>query len=381
MFRPGIVAGWRAYLLGLALFTLSTPIAAADWSLKFGASEALTLNDNINLSAVNPDAAAATSTSLNFDLLAKASTYQIEFTPALTLSENLFTAIPQDLQYLPSATLAFRKFGKRTNYDLVASFARTGATSNDLLKGIVSTHEGDQLTYTLAANLTHKINPRDSLDWTNAATKVDFTIPSDLLVPYADFTSTGTWRHQISPLINAGLSLGVESYSPKSVLQSSVMLVRSRANLDARLTKRLSVNGSIGIVLSAPAQSAPTLGPIFNVGAAYKFKTTSVSLTAGLDLSPQHDGKLQNQFSSMLSMSHQVNDLLSAGFSAGYSAQALADQPHSSVLTIRPSLQYRLARDWTSELSYQFIQSLDAETSARSNAVTLSVSYGTVVIP
>jgi hypothetical protein len=135
------------------------------------------------------------------------------------------------------------------------------------------------------------------------------------------------------------------------------------------------------VVLWDPADSGLSLGPIFNIAAAYKLKHASYSLSAGLDLSPDQDGTLKNLLSSNFSVSHQVNDLLSLGLSAGYSSQANSGEPRSSVLRFTPSLNYQLSQAWNSALSYQFVQSDDADTSAHSNAVSLTISYGTVLLP
>ena len=375
--------GTRSWLLqlGAAVLALSAPVLAADWSLKFGASESLTLNDNIDLTETNRDAALATSTSFNFDLLAKAHTYELEFTPVLGLSKTFFTDVPDKWSYRPSATLAYRKFSKLTNYDLSASFARTEASSDELREGIISTNEGDQLTYTVGATATHKVNRRNSLIWANTASLVDFTLPSADLVPYVDLTSTGTWRRQLTELVDTDLSVGVEYYDPDSDVENAAIAYRSGVGLNARLSRRLSVNGRVGVVLWDPEGSGPTLGPTFNLAAGYKLKDTSYALSAGLDLSPDKDGTLHNTFSSSVSVSHQVNDLLSLGAAASYSLQFPSGEPNSSIFTITPSLNYRLSEDWTSALSYKFVQSDDAGTLAHSNAVSLTLSYGTVLLP
>jgi hypothetical protein len=378
--------GAKSWLLQTlaAVVALSGPVFAADWSLNFGASESLSLNDNIDLDEFNRDAGLITFTSFNFDLLGKARTYEIEFTPVLGWQKTYFSQDPDDdkWSFLPSAALDFRKSGKRTDYDLLASFARTEANSDELLEGIASTNEGDQLTYLLGATLTHKVNEQNSLVWANTATMVDFTEPSADLVPYVDLNSTGTWRRQLTELVASDFLVGVEYYNPDSISQSASMIYRSRVGLDARLTKRLSVNGNVGVALQDPVDSGPTLGPIFNIAADYKLKTTSYSLSAGRDLSPDlEDGILQSTLTASLGVSHQVNDLTTVGVAVGYSIQSGSGDPTTSALIITPTLNYQLSQDWQSALSYQFIQSDDAGTPAHSHAVSLTFSYGTVLLP
>ena len=57
------------------------------------------------------------------------------------------------------------------------------------------------------------------------------------------------------------------------------------------------------------------------------------------------------------------------------------EEGDSRALTVSPSLSYQLSRDWTSSLSYRFIPTDDETETAHSNAVTLSLSYGTFLLP
>ena len=357
------------------------PAMAADWSLKFGASQSLSANDNIDLSAINRDAALQSTSSFNFDLLGQAKTYEIELAPTLSVERTFFSQTDNKWSYLPAGRFDFRKMSKLTNYDVFASIARSNASSNELLDGIITTNEGDQLTYTAGATASHKINARNSLEWSNTATVVDFTIPSADLVPYKDLNSKATWRHQVSQIMGTDMAAGLEYYAPDSQVQSRAWGYRLNAGANARLTKRLSVTGDVGVVLWDPVDDNPTLGPTVSVSADYKLKSTDYALSANLDLSPGQDGKLTNRVTSNFIISHQISDMLSWGFNAGYSQEWQSGSGTASVLTVSPSLNVQLSRDWRTSLSYQYVRSDDATTSAYSNAATLSFSYGTTLIP
>ena len=80
-------------------------------------------------------------------------------------------------------------------------------------------------------------------------------------------------------------------------------------------------------------------------------------------------------------MNHQVNDLLSLGLSSSYVFQKDEEEGDSRAFTISPSLNYQLSDDWSSSLSYRFIETEDETETAYSNAVTLSLSYGTFLLP
>ena len=376
-----------------AVIVLSGPALAADWTLKFGASETASVNDNIDLTVDNPDTALQTNANYSFDLLGKAHTYEIEFAPTLGLQRTFFADTASDTQplsYYPAATLDLRKFGPRDTIALHASMARSDANSNNLVQDVITSNQGYQLSSNLSATVTHKVNATNSLEWTTAATRVDYSDPSTDLVPSLDVTSTGTWHRKMSQLIDANFALGAEYYDPNSTIDGTSLIMRSTVGADAKLSRRLSVAGNVGVVVEDNKNSGMTVGPTFNLSADYKLKTTSFSVSAGLDLSPNTDGTLQNTLSTSASVSHQVNDALSFVLSAYYSKQAAfgsmgsgttASTATSSAFGITPALNYQLSRDWNSSLSYQFTDSMETTGSARSNAVNLTLSYGYLLIP
>ena len=263
----------------------------------------------------------------------------------------------------------------------MASYSRSEASSNELVEGVSTEDEGDQLNYAVTGTITHKLNERNALIWSNAASLVDYTLPSDDLVPALTATSTGTWRHDVTELVSSNLMASAQYYDPDSMTVDGRLLYRATAGMNARLTKRLSVAGAVGGVLLDPDGDDTVLDLIFNASADYKLKDTSYSLSVGRDLSPSQDGSLNERLSARLAVSHTVNDLTTIGAFAAYSLQTDSDDEESSAFTISPSLSYRLSEDWSSSISYRFIETRDDVETAHSNAVTLSLSYGTFLLP
>ena len=105
------------------------------------------------------------------------------------------------------------------------------------------------------------------------------------------------------------------------------------------------------------------------------------TFSAARDLTPSQNGDLQDRYTTGFGVTHQVNDLTSLGLTGTYVFQTASDGAKSSALTISPTLNYQLAPDWTSSLSYRYIETKDDVTSAHSNAVILSLSYGTFLLP
>ena len=364
-----------------AVMALGVPALASNWSAEFTSTQALIFDDNVDLDQSHRDAGLTSSTSVNLDLLAKARTYKVEFTSTLGVQRTFFSQEPDDWSISPSSTVAFSKSSKLTTYDLLASFSMHEVSSNELVDDFVSVDEGDQLSFAISSAITTKVNERNSLIWANSANLVDYTEPSDDLVPFISLRTSGTWRRDITDLVASNVTLSAEYYDPDSATQDSRLLYRSTAGLNARLSKRLSVSGALGAVLLDPEDEGPTADVIFNVNAEYKLKDTSYSLVAARDLSPTQDGDLADRYSSRFSISHQFNDATAFGLYAAYSFQKDSDDNESSALTISPSISYQLSEDWNTSLSYRYIETDEEDEKAHSNAVTLSLSYGTFLLP
>ena len=98
-------------------------------------------------------------------------------------------------------------------------------------------------------------------------------------------------------------------------------------------------------------------------------------------LAPSQDGTLDDTYSARLGVNHAINDLLSVGLSSSYTLQKDEEEGDSRAFTVSPSLNYQLSQDWTTSLSYRFIETVDETETAYSNAVTFSLSYGTFLLP
>lgn len=367
--------------LGAVVLTVSAPALAADWSLRLGASESLIFDDNLDLDENNRDAGLVSSTSFDLNLLATAKTSKIGLAPRVNVQKTFFSREPDEWSYFPSGSLFMSKWSKQTTYDLVASYSRSEASSNELVEGVFTEDEGDQLNYAVTGTITHKLNERNTLIWSNAASLVDYTLPSDDLVPAFTATSTGTWRHHITELVSTNLTGSAQYYDPDSPTVDERLVYRATAGLNARLTKRLSVSAAAGAVILDPADGDVTADVIFNVGGDYKLKNTSYTFSAARDLAPSQDGSLEDTYSARLGVSHQVNDLLTLRLSSSYVLQDDEEEGDSRAFTVSPSLSYQLSRDWTSSLSYRFIHTDNETETAHSNSVTLNLSYGTFLLP
>jgi hypothetical protein len=226
------------------------------------------------------------------------------------------------------------------------------------------------------------VNNRNSLSWSNSANVLDFTDPSDDLVPSITLASSGTWQRELSELVSGNLLVSVQYFDPDSSKEDKSLLYRSTAGVDAQLSERLSVSGTVGVVLEDPEHEKLNAGGTFDVSADYKLKDTSYTISTGYDLLPDQDGDLEDRYSTRFGVSHQVNDMTTVGVTGQYSFEPGSNgEGSSAAISISPSLRYQLSRDLSSTLSYRFILDDDEGEQSHSNAVILSVSYGTTLLP
>ena len=186
MSRFGRASKWigaSSWLLrgSLAALAVSGPALATDWSLKFGASQSLTADDNLDLTEFDRDAGLTSSTAFDLNLLGLGKTYKMGLAPRVSIGRTFFSEAPDDWSYSPAGTLSLGTWTKLTTYDLVASVARSEASSSNALveDDVITTDEGDALTYAVTGTITHKVNRRNTLSWANSANRLDYTLPCD----------------------------------------------------------------------------------------------------------------------------------------------------------------------------------------------------------
>ena len=85
------------------------------------------------------------STAVDLNLLGTGKSYKMGFAPRVSVARTFFSEEPDDWSYFPSGTLLLSKWTKLTTYDLVASHSRSEASSNELVEGLITEDEGEQL--------------------------------------------------------------------------------------------------------------------------------------------------------------------------------------------------------------------------------------------
>ena len=118
-----------------------------------------------------------------------------------------------------------------------------------------------------------------------------------------------------------------------------------------------------------------------NFNANYRLgKTDNVSLTATRAISPTILGQLQGVESVSLSYDHAINSRSGVSLLSQFSHTLTAVAPgaiggDTDFFTASASYRYALAREWHANVTYAYSQSNSSSGLARSNTVTLGLTY------
>ena len=122
-----------------------------------------------------------------------------------------------------------------------------------------------------------------------------------------------------------------------------------------------------------------------DVGLTYKLlKTTSVSLNAAQSITPTLGGSLQQSYSVGMALNHQINQLSNVAFTSSFSTTNSSSQvsqftsvtggSSSEFYSASVIYSYRLTRDWSTNLSYSYLQRNDSTGTVSANMVFLFAS-------
>ena len=306
-------------------------------------------------------------------------------------------------------------------FNFAASWSRSDAAVTQLAQTGVANAHGSINTYDVNAGVTHDVGRLDTISWTVDWNTVSFTDPTQ--IPYNDINSTILWAHTFSPTTTFTNSLNFDWFSQDNAANSQRLLWRFTSGVQSQLTPRLTFNGQIGLIFANAYQNGgntnttqsteggsqicgsgicitpitpfvpgvtpfqPLIGAghgwIGNVGLTYRLlKDTSVSFNAAQAITPMFTGQLQQSSSLGISLNRQINQLSNLSFFASYVqttspngfgplqfSQATATE--SDFFSAGVNYSYRLAPEWSANISYTFRENV---TLAKSSTVLFSLS-------
>lgn len=378
-----------AALVGICgLVWLAASAHAADVTLKSRFAQTLSIDSNYQLQPHPPGETYAPVSTLSFDAVARTPT--MKFMATVDLSYRTYFG-PGVENLLPGLDRGFRVSAEKnahdTTYKLTAARFYRQTASLQLAETGVNTIGGETINTFVDALITHQLSPWDQLSWVTRATTVEF-VGSSTGTPSLDVTTTGAWRHRLTPLTNLTPTIQYERISYQSTANTQVEFWRGWLGFDSRLTKRLSARGSAGVIRSELRQSGPVNAPnpaqfaggvastwIGDILLSYQLTSRdTATLAAARSVSPDSFGQIRDIKIIGTVLTHRINHYSTLGFSAQASHQVSVTTTtdlYSSAVTYSRQLD----RNWYTDISYRLRQRMGGNTTgpATSHAMFLSI--------
>ena len=257
------------------------------------------------------------------------------------------------------------------------------------------TGQGAVNTVRILGGGTYDLGRRDLLSWSVQARNVTFDNDPGQ-TPYNDYAASLAWNHLIDPRTTLTTSVNFDWYDADDVFKSQRLFWQIMTGLTSQLTRRLTVNGSVGVSFANTWQNAVVVplgtttfqtgaanGWVGQVGLNYQLlQTTSLSASAAQLIIPTTTGQLQKTTTAGFGISHSINAWSNLAFAANLAhtdssvnATSLVLGTTADFFSARVAYSYQLARDWRTTLAYTFRQRDDNTGTANSSTVLLSLNY------
>ncbi len=403
---PGI----RVAVVGACLGAAPGFAWSADWSIVYKNDSTFTLTDNVQGASSGQDKLFGLELNSRqaVDILAKTKTDLFRITPSLSSDSSFYRDSEFNPQYFPSIIADYSHTGKLTNFGANAFFSYSEATSSDVfLNRIILDEKGTQHNYGGGFSISRRVSKLDTLAWSNNYNTTKYK-DIETLEPSNSVSTSLTWSRSWTPLYSSTLA-GTVSYSnpdphlsprnpvtgkpnpldPATGLPFLVQIVpqdrltyETTLGLDAKLTKRFSVNGKAGMSLVDPKDAALSAKFIYSLNATYALKNTSFSAGVSRSSGIGKSGTNIQTTNFDLSATHRVNDQTSWGISGNYVfSPSAGGEPDTTGFFITPSFSYKPHKDWDTNLSYQFSKTDEDNKKVTENAVVFKVTYNKTLLP
>jgi opacity protein-like surface antigen len=307
---------------------------------------------------------------------------------------------------------------RQTRFDFAASWQRADITAAQLLESGISTVSGSANTFYVSGGVKRDLSRTDSFSLTTQASTVSFTAPNQ--TPYVDLTTTGTWNHRLSETTSLINVVSLDYNAQDDPAKTQRLFWTATTGLQSQLSKRLTINGAIGMNFinawqkdGALATVPPPVNPnsftppqlqpgaghgwLGNVGLTYQLlRTTQIGITASQSTTPTIVGGLQQSQAIGFNLAHNINNLSVLTFAtqfavntqSGDSSSLLAGSASSAsggiasnLFTASANYGYRFTRELRTNLSYTYTQVSGGIGSAKSNTVLVSLTRDFTILP
>lgn len=398
----------------LAVFASSA--WAYDFSAKGRLTETVDGSDNYFLSNSSPGATFKSLSSLYLDFLAQTPTTQYLINGGTSYFKYFgpgASTVTPDWGHPANASFAMNHTTQLTRYNFVGSWSRVDTQSTSIAQTGFATGTGTTDTYSVGGGFVHDLGRIDTISWQNSANTASSSTAN--FTPYKSVNSALVWNHTLTPLTSINTLVSFDYFNQDNPQNTQRLLWRFVTGFQSRLTRRLSVNGHVGLVFAntyqnglagQPATSVtpvvdstgvliPTVGaftplalgaghgPTWDVGLNYDLlKTTSISLNAAQSVIPTFTGQLQKSETVGFSLFHQINQVSNLSLFAQFAKTTSGTAVFNTVTTSNSDFwtasiryNYRLTRDLNAAMSYSFNLREDNTGTAKANIVMVSLSY------
>ena len=394
----------RAILLvSLCLCISSTRALAVDWSLNSSLSESVELNTNQFLSSPSAGGTLGSYSTLTANADARTPTSRFIFDGDISYQKYWgpgTEGIPQTEFRQDGVKARYETTGKDpTDLNYAEMSWRESSTAlailNDL--GVATNAQGFIDTSTIRGGLERNLT---SLDFATLSARSTYTNydPTSGGTSFTDSSIDGTWRHRLNSSFALIASSEFEWLSYNNSSNTTTMILRDQAGVDATLSPLLSFRGTAGAAYVMSNQSAagfstiptsPTIpastvssgsvaGFITDMLLTYQMlKNTKLTLSGNQTIAPSIIGSLTEVTTIAAGLSQTINSRSTLSFSA--SASRLVTTNSSDFYIGSVTYSYQLAREWNAQLTYRY-QHRSATTGATTGGVFDPVS-GIPIVP
>ena len=357
------------------LCVAASAASAADWSIRSTLSNSTELNDNQFLgptargtigsySTIRSTAEALTPASkLDFDGYFNYRKYWGPGTIGITQTE--FSSYGFSGKYETyGKNRADRNFIE-TNYNVQsAAFALLNQFA------ILIPSQGTINQTLTRAGIERSLSARDSISL-NGQFARSFYDPSGAGTAFNDVSVSGNWQHRLGPAASVSLSSQAQFLAYENLLNTSTVILRNQAGIDATLSPVLSFRGNAGAAyvdvkngfnaLSPiggagimPGGSSSNVGFITDMLLTYKaLESTTFTLASTQSIGPTIVGSLFQTSTVRLGVSQTINSVSSVSAAADVNRAISTNTTDFASASITYS--HQLTREWNAQVSYRYL--------------------------
>jgi hypothetical protein len=365
----------RLILVGALCFGISSTRAlAVDWSLNSSLSETVELNTNQFLLSPSAGGSLGSYSTLTADAVAKTPTSRFIFDGDITYQKYWgpgTEGIPQTEFRQDGIKARYETTGKDpTDLNYAEMVLRQQSTALALLSGLgfATLAQGFIDTSTIRGGIERNLTSLDFATLSARSTYTNFD-PSSGGTPFTDSSVIGTWRHRLNSNLAFTASSEFEWLGFNDLSNTTIMILRDMAGINATLSPVLSFRGSAGLAYVSASQTAAAFStgaiPIAPSGSAADFitdmlltyqmlKGTTLTLTGNQSIAPSPIGSLIKITTIGAGLTQVINNKSTLSFAASASSQQFSGTL-SNYYSESVTYSYQLTREWSSQLTYRHL--------------------------